>query len=650
MTPPQPDMFEQQLCITPPAQMQEPRLWVKRLAIWEKPGDPPLQDVPLRPGLNIVWTPDDNGIGHGGGKTLFCRLLRYCLGEDKFAPEEQRDRISSAFPNGWVGTEVVLDGACWAVLRPLGVRRRHFAVQGGNLDELVISEMPATGLSPLLKAIEENLLTPGVRDLISEDTQGHEAWQIALALLSRDQECRFDHVLDWRSSLSDSESPARGLNRTERLEVLRALLNAIDPSEQALRVDIAAMAESSRSQEQEIGHHTWEIRRLRKQLLELLDVADDALSQGDLGIEILRRAAKERLGGAAKVNDVAGVTDIDSARQAHESAQAEVARIEADIQKQEAIIPVIERAMSALRGEFPTLAYSLKEAENYPCPICEVPIDRVLANQCGLSHKIPDLEACKARLENGKKALKDEQDRLDSAKSILKQLRPNLALAKQSAARNEQHYQNLLKLRERQDGAWYAARKSVDDVEHLASLLEQQKSAEARLDKRHADIEQARERIVALQSQNATAFSKLAQKFDPIVRRLIGAEASGEIRLTGNGLSLIVQMGGDRSTSAIDSLKVVAFDLATLCMSIEGETRLPAFLVHDSPREADLGLALYHGLFHLVRELEGIGSAPLFQYIVTTTTSPPQECAQAPWVVMQLRGSPASSRLLKRDL
>ncbi|MBN0408383.1 chromosome segregation protein SMC, partial [Pseudomonas aeruginosa] len=75
--------------------------------------------------------------------------------------------------------EVVLDGACWAVLRPLGIRRRHFAVLDGNLDELVLSEMPATGLSPLLNAIEENLLTPGVRDLIAGKKQGHQAWQIA---------------------------------------------------------------------------------------------------------------------------------------------------------------------------------------------------------------------------------------------------------------------------------------------------------------------------------------------------------------------------------------------------------------------------------------------------------------------------------------
>lgn len=645
-----PDMFLQQLSLTPPAQMHEPRLWVKRLVIWEKPGEQPLRDISLRPGMNIVWTPDNNGIGHGGGKTLFCRLLRYCLGEDKFAPEDQRDGISSAFPNGWVGMEVVLDGTCWAVLRPLGIRRRHFAVPDGKLDELIVSEMPTTGLSPLLSAIEDNLLTPGVRDLIAGKKEGHQAWQIALALLSRDQECRFDHVLEWRSSLSDSESPARGLNRTERLEALRALLNAIDPSEQTLRIDIAVMSESNRSQEQEIGHRAWEIRKLRTQLLDVLGVTDDELVEGALGVEILRRAAQKQLVAGTQSSHAGATPDIDSVRQVHESAQAEVARIQADIGRQEAVIPVIERAISAIKGEYPTLAYSFKEAENYPCPICEVPIDRVLASGCGLSHKIPDMEACKARLENGRAALKDEQDRLESAQSLLKRLQPELALAKQDATRKEQHYRNLLKLREQRDGAWYAARKAADDVERLAALLEQQQSAEARLDRHQTDIEQARERIGALQSQNATVFSKLAQKFDPIIRRLVGPEASGEIRLTGNGLSLSVQLGGDRSTSAIDSLKVVAFDLATLCMSIEGDTRLPAFLLHDSPREADLGLALYHGLFHLVNELEEFGSFPLFQYIVTTTTQPPQEYAQAPWIVMQLRGSPASERLLKRDL
>lgn len=90
----------------------EPRLWVRRFVIWSEPGVI-LREIHLHPGLNIIWAPDpadqaagpdaDLTVGDGSGKTLFCRLLRYCLGEDRFAPGEQRERIAQAFPEGRVG-------------------------------------------------------------------------------------------------------------------------------------------------------------------------------------------------------------------------------------------------------------------------------------------------------------------------------------------------------------------------------------------------------------------------------------------------------------------------------------------------------------------------------------------------------------------
>src|SRR5205085_12705235 len=120
--------------------------------------------------------------------------------------------------------------------------------------------------------------------------------------------------------------------------------------------------------------------------------------------------------------------------------------------------------------------------------------------------------------------------------------------------------------------------------------------------------------------------------------------------LDGNGLHLHVNLGGDRSTVAIDSLKVVAFDLAVMCMSIEGSVRVPAFFVHDSPREADLGLSVYHRLFEMVRTMEPKEGTSLFQYIVTTTTPPPRHFQKTPWLVETLRGTPAEARLLKQDL
>jgi hypothetical protein len=85
-------------------------------------------------------------------------------------------------------------------------------------------------------------------------------------------------------------------------------------------------------------------------------------------------------------------------------------------------------------------------------------------------------------------------------------------------------------------------------------------------------------------------------------------------------------------------------------MTMEGSTRLPGFLVHDSPREADLGRSIYDRLFALGRKLEGFGQAPLFQYILTTTTEPPGEFRADPWLRLTVRGAPADERLLKIDL
>ena len=82
---------------------------------------------------------------------------------------------------------------------------------------------------------------------------------------------------------------------------------------------------------------------------------------------------------------------------------------------------------------------------------------------------------------------------------------------------------------------------------------------------------------------------------------------------------------------------------------MERLTHLLAFLIHDSPREADLGLGVYHRLFQFVRDLEDAGDGPSFRYIVTTTTSPPNALRMDPWLVDTLGGA-AEDRLLRRDL
>jgi hypothetical protein len=206
------------------------------------------------------------------------------------------------------------------------------------------------------------------------------------------------------------------------------------------------------------------------------------------------------------------------------------------------------------------------------------------------------------------------------------------------------------KARDTREGAWYSARRLVDDVGRLSELIGAQQNDLSSAREMGSLLERERGLLGAFRDKQARVFGQLSEKFDPIVRRLVGVDAKGRVTLSGNGLEPNINMGGDRRTAAIDSLKVLAFDLAVLCLSVEGATRVPAFLIHDSPREADLGLSIYHRLFRLVAEIEGVGDSPQFQYIITTTTRPPEDLAVEPWLRLTLRGSPGTERLLRRDL
>lgn len=659
--PQQPDLLGPPSLSVQPSQGQRgPRLWVKRLAIWDEPGGEKIRDIAFRPGLNIIWSPDSgdalssespaDAIGHGSGKTLFCRLLRYCLGEDRYASEDQRERVGVAFLNGIVGAEIVLDGVCWAIVRPLGIRRRHMAVAGGNLDEIAAGEGTSTGLEPFLDAVEQGILTTGLAALISGQHSERRSWPIALAWLTRDQECRFDDVLDWRSTVSDSDSPVRGMTQTEKLDALRAFVVAITPEEHAKRSEVAGLDDRRRTMDQEIGHRRWEIERSQNRLTVALGLTVEEVTAGPFAIEQMRKKAQDHLATAAKLPLGQSGAGVEIARQEHEKAQAEWTRLDGERIRIQATIPLVEKIQGQLQGELPGISFSRSEAESPVCPICEVPIDRTLAEGCGLSHKLPDLEACVQRWQQRKKSFDNETEKLVGLRAEQTQTLQKLALAKQNADQLGDRVAALEQARDTREGAWYASQRLVDDVERFAELFGAQENATKAVRELVSKLETERSLLGVFRDKQARVFGRISEKFDPIVRRLVGADAKGQVTLSGNGLEPNVNMGGDRTTAAIDSLKVLAFDLAVLCLSIEGATRVPAFLVHDSPREADLGLSIYHRLFRLVTEIEAFGEAPQFQYIITTTTRPPEDLAVEPWLRMTLRGSPGTERLLRRNL
>jgi len=127
---------------------------------------------------------------------------------------------------------------------------------------------------------------------------------------------------------------------------------------------------------------------------------------------------------------------------------------------------------------------------------------------------------------------------------------------------------------------------------------------------------------------------------------------AGTIKLDGNGLKVDAEFSGrgEVSTAALDSLKIVAFDLAALHMAVEERAEIPAILIHDSPREADLDSQLYAGLFDLVYQWESAEETPPFQYIVTTTTAPPEHLQSDLHVRLKMSSTPPDQRLFTMDI
>lgn len=642
--------------LKPEAGRSEPRLWVRRLVIWRQPNEPPVRDITLRKGLNIVWSPDaakkqkkKDGIGHGAGKTLFCTLVRYCLGEDRFAPDGQRERIQDAYKDGFVGAEVMLDGTPWAVIRPLGTRRRHVAIPNGDLDELVAEDGNSTGIEPFIHAVQNAMLTEDIIQMIPGSKPG-SAWQAALAAITRDQGCHLEDVLSWRDAKSASDSPVRAMSKEDRLVTLRLLIGAFLPAEQALANEIAEAEVHRAEAEHDKERLDWAFRRLWGSLVDALGLDNARIPPGDMGIAAIATAAKgnlEKARGKKAKGLPGGLTD---ARKAYDVARDDIEGLVVEVGKVEAALEGARTTVTLVKAEMPGASAELDAAGNPVCPVCHVMIDKAMAEGCKISLEQCDVVAIRRRIETLRNQRADAESSIPQHATDLKATSQKLVQARLRAEKLRDHVRTLEREFDRVSTEVRRAQRHVDDAANLRTLALDRESAFAGQLKLEGGLKILRERAAKFREKHAQTFDRLSTLTDALVKRLLGEQAEGKLMLDGNGLHVTVQLGGDRTSAAIEALKVMTADLAILCLSIEGGTRLPAFLIHDSPRESDLGQSIYNRHFEVAKALEGIGKASLFQYIVTTTSDPPEAMQHEPWRVLKIHGAPAAERLLMADL
>lgn len=645
--------------ISPDTSRLDPLVWVKRLVIWQDK-ETVIRDIPFRRGLNIIWSPDpgsddavlgqSSGSGHGAGKTLLCRLVRYCLGEDRFSNEELRHVIAGNFPAGLVGAEILVGNRLWCVVRPVGTTRKHWAFDDYSLEEIVRDDPAATGIAPLVNAITRHVFPDNIEQSLPGNA-ANKAWLYALGWMSRDQECRFDHLLDWRHAEADTDSPIRDLSKEDILQAVRLYLNLISTEEITVRKEQDNLPNQDKIK-RDIDYHRRTIDRLTEELIEGLRIVPITQKSDPLVASTYEKAARANAETIKGSLPSAGLSEEAQKKQERlNGLNGQAATLKEKIQGIEDHILLQDKNVVSLNSEKGRLdGDALKARYGDFCPICSVPIDNALAEGCGLSHKLMDgekIERDKGRVQADiancltvKTSLESEKRRHENTLAQVNREIADLGKAfddevRQGQAKREEHLKKV-----------FQADQLISKGKNLSAFIDKKSKLEQSLINRDADAEKLKKQRDKLRQKHQAAMTRLNELFQYVARGTLDSYTTSGIELQANKLVANVTVGG----AAMTSFKVLIFDLCALLLTIEGKTHLPSFLLHDSPREADLGIHYYHKLFLFMKELEDLGTEPPFQYIITTTTEPPKSLVNSDCHVITLDGADAEQRLLKRNL
>ena len=633
-----------------------PRLWVRRLAIFRDP-QTIIRDVPLKPGLNIIWTPDMSSSGsralaHGSGKTTFCRLLRACLGEPSYAVDTQRSRLLARLPNGLFAAEVLIDGACWVAIRPLGLLGGEVVVQVDSVEDAIARgrrDGDQTSIDLTIIGNFFSTLAAAAPPEISRD----QVWDVLRAWLTRDQECRLADILAWRSSQTQTRSRAQVLGETAKLTMVRLALRALDAEERAAGDRARELEVTAEEERRRQAYQQQRRSEGLKAVGRALNVGDDLGFDDTIDRKGMVSLAEAALADAMRA-DLPKAPNVGSIFERLKELNDERSRLVANQQQSRNEARIKRDEGRRWHAEASLGEIDITQGRLRICPVCRVRVDEVLAKGCGISLEVCDLSALKAAIADKQKKAAD----LDSAgaaaeqeskriTALIQQLGPRQhALEGEAKAADAASRAAQAAAKEVQDRI-YRARRTLDDVRSLReseAATRPAASTTTALDAVRAQLEAGRSRAQA-------AIRTLEEKYQGIMAAWLPEGVTGAVKLDGNGLKVDAEFSGrgEVSTAALDSLKIVAFDLAALHMAVEEKADLPAFLIHDSPREADLDGQLYAGLFKLVHQWEEAGT-PCFQYIVTTTTAPPPELQNNLYVRLQMSSTPAEQRLFAMDI
>jgi hypothetical protein len=670
----QPDLLALQFAsagagFKPAAGQVEPLVWVKHLLLlreWKPGEENVIRHIELHPGLNILWAKPrpqtekprlgEQGVfGHASGKTTFCRLLRHVLGEKHFGSADLQARVRKAFRGGWVVGEVRLNQESWLVCRPFTLGVHPFVIRNAEISQLFDDGLKREQLDVYKAALNKVIMERLPVATFATAPEPIE-WPHLIQWLARDQECRFADLTDFRHKSSQSESP--DMDVEDRHFLFRAVGGLIDTVEQAeleRNKTLVAKKQSAEKRAPLLRHQAGvTFKRLREELAD--DYAD---VENELFLSAVQTAFEnQEVTLNRTINLLREPKSLTDARKAATTAAARVENKGTEIKELQEAVEGLDLELQVALGNKPqTVLDDYWQRKSGGSKLCMEPLVRAKAHNCPLAagKVIPG--------DQGQAAVKIERKAEDIEKIIVAQKKQLAAMEKEKGV--------LVAAAEKEQAALTAAQTSFNSErdKHVEQRLKVQavirRAKEAKLDGEEADkleksvvdldkeIRQSRALQADAREKQKKALSDFSDTFDRVAKAILGLEVSGSIHFDGRQVETKMSERGDLTSAAIETLKILIFDLAALISSVEGRGFHPRFLIHDGPREADMAADLYQKIFLLAHELElaSATSTPSFQYIVTTTEPPPVDLQDSKSRLDPiLDASTKGGRLFKEDL
>ncbi len=668
------DLFAQQFAsigagFRPATGQTEPLVWVRQLLLlreWKPGEENVIRRISLRPGLNILWAKPrpqtekprlgEQGVfGHASGKTTFCRLLRHVLGEKHFGSADLQSRVRKAFRGGWVVGEVRLNQESWLVCRPFTLGVHPFVICNADISQLFDEGLKRERLEVYEAALNEVIMERLPVATFATAPEPIE-WPHLLQWLARDQECRFADLTEFRHKSSESESP--DMDVEDRHFLFRAVVGLIDTVEQAeleRNKTLVANKQLAEKRAPLLRHQaTVTFKRLREELSD-----DYARVQDGLFLAAVLKAFEDQEVTVNRaINLLKEPASLTEARKAATTAAARVENKVTEIKELKESVEGLELELQVARGHKPQAELdAFWRQRSGGSKLCLEPLVRAKAHNCPLAagKVVPG--------DQGQAAVKVERKAEDIERIIVAQKNQLAELEKTKGTFETVVQQAQTALGTAQMSFNSDRDKLVEQRLKVQAVI--RRAGEAKLDGEEADkleksvvdldkdIRQSRELQAAAREKQKKALSEFSETFDRVGKAILGLEVSASIHFDGRQVETKMSERGDLTSAAIETLKILTFDLAALISSVEGRGFHPRFLVHDGPREADMAADLYQKLFLLAHELElafGTGT-PSFQYIVTTTEPPPADLQEPPSRLDPiLDASTKGGRLFKEDL